>query len=78
MPESVPTLSLRDVDTPGFARDIGEAYARYGFVVIADHGMPQPLIDGFLDLYRRFFALPDDAKRRYHLTGGGGARGYAT
>ncbi len=76
MPESVPTLSLRDVDTPAFARDIGEAYARYGFVVIADHGMPQSLIDRFLALYRQFFALPEAAKQRYHVRGGGGARGY--
>ena len=55
---------------------IREVYERYGFVVITDHGIPQPLIDRFLALYRGFFALPEADKRRYHVPGGGGARGY--
>jgi isopenicillin N synthase-like dioxygenase len=38
--------------------------------------MPQALIDRFLGLYKTFFAWPEDAKRRYHVPGGGGARGY--
>lgn len=76
MPDAVPSLSLRDVDSLAFATAIGAAYERYGFVVIRDHGIPQPLVDAFLGCYHEFFALPESAKRRYHVPGGGGARGY--
>ena len=76
MPDAVPSLSLRDVDSLAFATAIGAAYERYGFVVIRDHGIPQPLVDAFLGCYHRFFALQEAVKRRYHVAGGGGARGY--
>ncbi len=76
MTESVPTLSLRQVATPAFTAALNEACTRYGFVVITDHGIPQPLIDRFIGLYRAFFALPEARKRAYHIAGGGGARGY--
>jgi isopenicillin N synthase-like dioxygenase len=76
MPESVPTLDFAHVDTPAFARDIGAAYERYGFVVIRGHGIPPALTRDFLAAYQSFFALPEATKRRYHVAGGGGARGY--
>ena len=76
MTEAVPTLSFHDVESAAFVRDLGAAYERYGFVIVTDHGIPQPLIDGFLGMFQRFFALPEADKRRYHLAGGGGARGY--
>ncbi len=76
MAEHVPTLSFRDVDSPQFATDIGAAYERYGFVIITDHEIPQALCDQFLANYKRFFALPEAAKHRYYVAGGGGARGY--
>ena len=76
MTDRVPTLSYRNVDTQQFAVDIGTAYERYGFVIITDHDIPQQLCDRFLSLYKSFFAMPEAAKRRYHIAGGGGARGY--
>lgn len=76
MSASVPTLDFGAVDTPGFARAIGQAYERDGFVVIRGHGIPAELTDDFLAAYRAFFALPEATKRRYHLPGSGGARGY--
>ena len=76
MTDRIPTLSLRDADSPAFVAALGEAYRRYGFVIIADHGIPQELIDRFLGLYKTFFAWPEADKRRYHIAGGGGARGY--
>ena len=76
MSDVIPTLSLREADSPAFVRDLGAAYEQHGFVILTDHGMPQPLIDRFLGLYKTFFAWPEDAKRRYHVPGGGGARGY--
>jgi len=76
MSDVIPTLSLRESDSPAFVRDLGAAYEQHGFVILTDHGMPQALIDRFLGLYKTFFAWPEDAKRRYHVPGGGGARGY--
>jgi isopenicillin N synthase-like dioxygenase len=76
MSNAIPTLSLRDVESAGFVRELGAAYANHGFVIITDHGIPQPLIDRFLGMYKTFFAWPDADKRRYHIAGSGGARGY--
>ncbi|MFM7396994.1 MAG: isopenicillin N synthase family dioxygenase [Gammaproteobacteria bacterium] len=76
MSEQIPTLSLRDVDDARFVRDLGVAYENYGFVIITDHGIPQPLIDRFLSIYKVFFAWSAAEKGRYHIKGGGGARGY--
>lgn len=76
MSEHVPTLSATAVETDAFARAIATAYERLGFVVIADHGIEQRLIDDCLEAFRAFFALPETVKRRYHVPGSGGARGY--
>ncbi|MFZ9709396.1 MAG: isopenicillin N synthase family dioxygenase [Steroidobacteraceae bacterium] len=76
MSEHIPTLSLRDVDSETFVHQLGDAYSRCGFVIITDHGISQTLIDSFLTTYQKFFAWPDAQKRRYHVAGGGGARGY--
>ncbi len=76
MLDAVPSLSFRDVDSDEFAVQLSAAYQQYGFVVITDHGIAQNLCDDFLQSYRQFFALPESAKRRYQLPGGGGARGY--
>jgi hypothetical protein len=63
-------------DFAAFAEQLGASFRRYGFAVIADHGLDQPVIDRAIEATKAFFALPDDVKRRYHQPGGGGARGY--
>lgn len=60
----------------GFAQRLGDCFARFGFAVVVDHGIPQSTIDAAFDVTRRFFAQPDAAKRRYAIPGGGGQRGY--
>lgn len=70
------SLHLYHSDFIAFASAIGASYRRYGFAVVSDHGLPQELIDGTLDRFKRFFALPEDVKRHYHIAGGGGQRGY--
>jgi isopenicillin N synthase-like dioxygenase len=74
----VPTLSLatQEGDPDGFARAFGGSFERFGFAVIADHGIPQALIDRAWAETAALFALPDEEKRGYHTPGGGGARGY--
>lgn len=58
------------------AEEIGRSFEEYGFAVIRDHGIPQDLIDRAEELSKAFFALPDDVKKAYQISGGGGARGY--
>lgn len=75
---NIPTLDIRrfDTDRDAFVAELGAAYREWGFAGIRGHGISQDLIDGAYDAFVRFFALPDDVKKRYHIPGGGGARGY--
>ncbi|WP_062537168.1 isopenicillin N synthase family dioxygenase [Mizugakiibacter sediminis] len=74
----VPTLDIRryDGDRAAFVAELGAAYREFGFCCISGHGIPAALIDGAYDAFKRFFALPVDVKMKYHVPGGGGARGY--
>ena len=58
------------------ADELGSSFAEYGFAVIRDHGIPADLIARAEEMSKAFFALPEEIKRAYILTGGGGARGY--
>jgi isopenicillin N synthase-like dioxygenase len=71
----LPILSL-ETEKALFARQIGESMRRFGFAMVADHGIDSGLIARGWELTRQFFALPDAEKRRYHIAGQGGARGY--
>jgi isopenicillin N synthase-like dioxygenase len=79
----IPTLDIgrfiapsSAADREAFVAELGAAYREWGFAGIRNHGIPQSLIDGAYEAFKRFFALPEDTKRRYHVPGGGGARGY--
>ncbi|MGZ8346833.1 MAG: isopenicillin N synthase family dioxygenase, partial [Allosphingosinicella sp.] len=76
--KSLASVSLRDADRDpqAFADRLGRSFEDYGFAIIADHGIPDELIHRAEEKAKAFFALPDETKRRYHVAGGGGARGY--
>jgi len=69
------SMALYDMDFQAFADRLGTSFKRYGFAVIADHGLDEAVIEAALDDAKAFFALPEDVKRRYHQPGTGGARG---
>ena len=69
-------LSLVEADLAQAADRFGDSFRRTGFAVVEGHGIPQDTIDTAWDAAKRFFALPEDVKRRYHLPGGAGQRGY--
>jgi isopenicillin N synthase-like dioxygenase len=80
---NIPTLDIRRFTTPSsvadrdaFVAELGAAYREWGFAGIRGHGIDPELIDGAYDVFKRFFALPDEVKRKYHVPGSGGARGY--
>ena len=69
------SMTLYDADFQAFADRLGTSFRRYGFAVIADHGLDEAVIEAALDDAKAFFALPEDVKRQYHQPGTGGARG---
>ncbi|MES2291176.1 MAG: 2-oxoglutarate and iron-dependent oxygenase domain-containing protein [Pseudomonadota bacterium] len=77
MTVSVPPLSLaRQVADPSaFAADFGGSFQRFGFAIIADHGIDAELIARAWAATATFFALPLEEKMAYRASKGG-ARGY--
>jgi isopenicillin N synthase-like dioxygenase len=63
-------------DFDGFAQALGDSFARYGFAVISQHGLDQGRIDRAITDAKRFFALPEEVKRRYKIDSAAGQRGY--
>ncbi|MDQ3495123.1 MAG: isopenicillin N synthase family oxygenase, partial [Pseudomonadota bacterium] len=83
MPPQIPTLDIRRFSDPtsagdrqAFVDELGAAYREWGFAGIRHHGIGQARIDASYDVFQRFFALPEETKRCYHVPGSGGARGY--
>lgn len=75
---SVAPISILNAEDnlPRFAAALGDSFARTGFAVIADHGIPAAAIAHAFDVTHAFFSLLDDVKRRYAVPGGAGQRGY--
>jgi len=69
------SFDLYSKDFPAFTQKLGDSYARWGFAVIADHGMPQDKVDDAIAQMKLFFALPEETKRKYKLPVSG-QRGY--
>jgi isopenicillin N synthase-like dioxygenase len=83
MSSRIPTLDIRrfdptanPADRNAFVAELGAAYREWGFAGIRGHGIPQSLIDDAYAVFAQLFALPESTKRKYHVAGGGGARGY--
>src|SRR4051794_9641746 len=76
--DPIASVSLTDAEREPdvFAGRLGRSFEEYGFAVNADHDIPDELIRSAEEKAKQFFALPDEVKRKYHIAGGGGARGY--
>ncbi|HEV2567404.1 isopenicillin N synthase family dioxygenase [Sphingomonas sp.] len=70
------SLEMQSGDPDSFAQAFGTSFQRYGFGVIKDHGIDAALIDRAWSLTKAFFDLPVEVKKKYHLAGKAGARGY--
>jgi isopenicillin N synthase-like dioxygenase len=79
--KNIPTVDLNDYTSgDGAARSrlietLGQGLSEFGFLNVEGHGIDSSLIRGTYDLWKRFFELPDEVKRRYAGVEGG-ARGY--
>jgi isopenicillin N synthase-like dioxygenase len=74
----IEVVSLNDQarDPEGFAKAFGSSFQRYGFAIVRDHGIDDALIERAWAQTQQLFALPEETKRKGHVPGGGGARGY--
>ena len=70
------SFTLHDRDFDRFSRELGASFERYGFAVISDHDLPQPVVDQALEDTKAFFALPTEEKMKTRLAGAQGQRGY--
>ena len=54
------SMSRYDRDFADFSEALGASFRRYGFAVIADHGLDQQVVDEALERTKAFFALPEE------------------
>ena len=82
MEQTIPVVDLRHYRAPStrdtFVATFGDALRDLGFVAVEGHGVEQADFDASYDAFRRFFALPDEIKRRYERPQSGRQRGYTS
>ncbi|RNL92675.1 isopenicillin N synthase family oxygenase [Sinomicrobium pectinilyticum] len=80
----IPSVDLReflseDPDKKNkFIHEIGDAYERIGFVALKGHFLSDQLVEDLYTEIKKFFALPEDVKKKYEIEGIGGQRGYTS
>ena len=78
----VPTLSLKDFTSASeekrqrFVTDLFQGLKQFGFIILRDHPVSLSLLRTAYALSEKLFALPEEKKCGYTMTGAAGARGY--
>jgi len=81
---AIPSVDLQEFvqgsqeQKAAFVQQLGQAYESVGFVAVKNHGIPDALIGKLYELVKDFFALPNEAKRKYEIPGLAGQRGYTS
>ena len=70
---SIPVVDLQGGDAPA---EIHKACRQTGFFYLANHGVPQSLIDAQFETARRFFTLPAEKKMALHMKNSPSTAGY--
>ncbi len=79
---TIPLVNLADFESgdaamrTAFIKQLGDAFHGIGFVGVTGHGIPKQLIDDFYVAAKKFFALPEEVKRKQEIPGAAGQRGY--
>lgn len=82
LPEQIPSLDLADFTSGDpdrksrFVQELGQAYNQIGFAAIKNHGLSDDLTEKLYAAVKKFFALPEDTKKKYEISGLSGQRGY--
>ncbi len=71
----LPLIDLRQGDA-AVARAVDAACRAHGFFYVTGHGIPAPVIDAAFAASKRFFALEDAMKARWHIDRSGIKRGF--
>ena len=80
--DKVPSLDLADfykgsaAQKQKFVSDLGAAYNNIGFVAIRNHFLTADVQEDLYRAIKKFFALPDDVKKKYERMDIAGQRGY--
>jgi isopenicillin N synthase-like dioxygenase len=83
-PQGIPSVDLADFLSGDltrknkFIQELGKAYEEIGFVAVKNHGVADDLIKRFYDSIQKFFALPENVKKKYEIEETGGQRGYTS
>ena len=75
-PFSVLSLDEKDTDLNSFSKEMGDSFKKWGFCGLKNHGIDTELVVEIQDLFKEFFNLPEDHKKKFHLPELNGARGY--
>ncbi len=70
------SLTLQDTDPDAFAAALGASFAAHGFAIVSDPGLDAARIAAALAQVKALFAQDEADKRRDHIPGGQGQRGY--
>lgn len=80
MLKSVPVIDLKDFFKPelraSFIQKLGDAIKYFGFIRVKGHNINTTITEPSYRVAREFFALPENIKKQYVVTGGQGQRGY--
>lgn len=60
----IPLIDLREADA---AQQIDRALREAGFLAVTGHGISPAVVQRAFDAGRRFFALPEEVKQRWHI-----------
>ncbi|MBL8376503.1 MAG: isopenicillin N synthase family oxygenase [Burkholderiales bacterium] len=73
---SVALIDLAAGSPAAAARALGAAFAGNGFCAVTGHGVPAPVQEAAFAANRRFFALPESVKTRWHIDRSPQRRGF--
>ena len=82
--KNIPRVDLNDFITTNtlkknsFVNTIGNAFESIGFVILKGHFLSPEQTEQLYKAIRRFFALPEETKKSYEISGLGGQRGYTS
>jgi isopenicillin N synthase-like dioxygenase len=75
-PAAAKTIPVVDLSGNEAASETHKACREIGFFYVANHGVPQALIDAQFDCARRFYALPSEKKLALHMKNSAATAGY--
>lgn len=78
--DEIPVIDISGAADPArraaLVKQVVSIAEQIGFMYIVGHGIGDDILDGVFDMSRQFFDLPDEQKRKIHITRSAEYRGY--